>query len=444
MYTYLKNASVSSKKLRGFNGVKENILIEDEYIKEVCDKDISLPEGCKVIDCEGLMVLPGVIDTHVHFRQPGAEYKADMHSESLACLAGGVTSVFDMPNNSPATTSKELLKEKYALCKENMCCNYSLYFGLTNNNIDEAIKLDKGSVAGLKLFLGSSTGNMLVDRQESIEKLFKQSPFIITAHCEDEHIIQANIQKYRNIYPLPYNIHPLIRTEQACFESSKFAIDLAKRYNTQFHLAHLTTGKEISLLSDDKLENKHISCEVSPNHLFFCDEDYKTLGNLIKCNPAIKTKEDRKALRQALKDGYIDMIATDHAPHLLSEKQKEYFSAPSGIPSIQFSLLMMLEIAKEEQWDLSLIVEKMMENPALRFNIKGRGFIKEGYFADLVFIKLGEQSIVKKENILSKCAFSPLENYRFDNSIYMTMLNGAIVYKEGRVEESIKAKQLEL
>lgn len=444
MYTYLKNASISSKDVRGFKGVKKNILIEDEYIKEVCDKDISLPEGCKVIDCEGFMVLPGVIDTHVHFRQPGAEYKADMLSESLAALSGGVTSVFDMPNNSPAIVTKDLLQEKYTLCKDNMHCNYSLYFGLTNNNIDEAINLNKGSVAGLKLFLGSSTGNMLVDRKESITYLFQHSPFIITAHCEDEQIIQANTQKYRCISPIPYNVHSLIRTEQACFESSKFAIDLAKRHNTQFHLAHLTTGKEISLLSCDKLENKHITSEVSPNHLFFCDEDYKTLGNLIKCNPAIKTTEDRKLLRQALKEGYIDMVATDHAPHLLSEKQKEYFSAPSGIPSIQFSLLMMLEIAEQEQWDLSLIVEKMMENPALRFNIKKRGFIKEGYFADLVFVKLGEKKIVKKEDILSKCKFSPLENHCFNNSVYMTMLNGDIVYKDGKVENQIKAKRLEL
>lgn len=444
MYIYLKNASISSKNIRGFEGVKKNILIEDEYIKEVCDKDISLSEDTKVIDCEGLVVLPGVIDTHVHFRQPGAEYKADMNSESLACLAGGVTSVFDMPNNSPAIVSKELLNEKYVLCEENMHCNYSLYFGLTNNNIDEAINLEKGSIAGLKLFLGSSTGNMLVDRKESIEKLFKQSPFVITAHCEDEQIIKTNNQKYREIIPLPYNIHSLIRTEEACFESSRFAIELAKRYNTQFHLAHLTTGKEISLLSNDKVENKNITSEVSPNHLFFCDEDYKTLGNLIKCNPAIKTSKDRKLLRQALKEGYIDMIATDHAPHLLSEKQKDYFSAPSGIPSIQFSLLMMLEIAQEEQWDLSLIVEKMMENPALRFNIKKRGFIKPGYFADLVFVKLGEKNVVKKENIFSKCAFSPLENHCFNNSIYMTMLNGNVVYQNGKVENQIKAKRLEL
>lgn len=444
MYTYLKNAAISSKSIKGFKGAKKNILIEDERILEVCNEDISLPEDCKVVDCEDLLVLPGVIDPHVHFRQPGAEYKADMNTESLAALAGGVTSVFDMPNNSPAIVTEELLQEKYSLCQENMHCNYSLYFGLTNNNIEQAINLEQGSVAGLKLFLGSSTGNMLVDKKESIEYLFRKSPFVITAHCEDEQIIRENTQKYETLSSLPYNIHSLIRTEEACYLSSRFAVDLAKRYNTQFHLAHLTTKKELSLLTNDKLEDKHITSEVSPNHLFFSEEDYKTLGNLIKCNPAIKTSEDRKALRQALKEGFIDMVATDHAPHLLSEKQKDYFSAPSGIPSIQFSLLMMLEIAQEEQWDLSLIVEKMMENPALRFNIKKRGFIKPRYFADLVFVKLGEKQTVRKENILSKCAFSPLENHCFNNSVYMTMLSGKIVYKDGRVEEKTKANKLEL
>lgn len=435
MLTYLKNATLTSPLIKGFEGQKKNILIEDEYIKEISDRDISLSENVEVIDCEGLLVLPGVIDVHVHFRQPGAEYKADMLSESMASLAGGVTTVFDMPNNTPAVTTKSLLEEKLALCKQNMLCNYALYLGLTNDNISEAMRMDRNSIVGLKLFLGSSTGNMLVDKQESIVSLFKNSPFIVTAHCENEQRIKANTLKYKQLQSLPYNIHSLIRDEQVCYESSAYAIDLAKKYGTQFHLAHLTSAKEVTLLSNEKIENKNITSEVSPNHLFFCQEDYKRLGNLIKCNPSIKTSEDRRLLRQALKEGYIDMVATDHAPHLRQEKQQPYFQAPSGIPSIQFSLLMMLQIAKQEGWDLSLIPEKMSANPAKRFNIKKRGFIKGGFFADLVFVKLGQKTKVDKNNILSKCRWSALEGYVFDNSITMTMLNGKIVAKDGVINK---------
>lgn len=443
MLTYLKNATLTSPLIKGFEGQKKNILIEDEYIKEISDRDISLSENVEVIDCEGLLVLPGVIDAHVHFRQPGAEYKADMLSESMAALAGGVTTVFDMPNNTPAIITKSLLEEKLTLCRQNMLCNYALYLGLTNDNISEAIRMDRNSIVGLKLFLGSSTGNMLVDKQESIVNLFKNSPFIITAHCEDEQRIKANTLKYKQLQTLPYNIHSLIRDEQVCYKSSAYAIDLAKKYGTQFHLAHLTTAKEVTLLSNEKIENKNITSEVSPNHLFFCQEDYKQLGNLIKCNPAIKTSEDRRLLRQALKEGYIDMVATDHAPHLRQEKQQPYFQSPSGIPSIQFSLLMMLQIAKQEGWDLSLIPEKMSANPAKRFNIKKRGFIKEGFFADLVFVKLGQKTKVDKNNILSKCKWSALEGYVFDNSIAMTMLNGKIVAKDGAInKDSCKSLQV--
>lgn len=435
MLTYLKNATLTSPLIKGFEGQKKNILIEDEYIKEISDRDISLSENVEVIDCEELLVLPGVIDAHVHFRQPGAEYKADMLSESMASLAGGVTTVFDMPNNTPAITTKSLLEEKLALCKQNMLCNYALYLGVTNDNISEAMRMDRNSIVGLKLFLGSSTGNMLVDKQESIVSLFKNSPFIVTAHCENEQRIKANTLKYKQLQSLPYNIHSLIRDEQVCYESSAYAIDLAKKYGTQFHLAHLTSAKEVTLLSNEKIENKNITSEVSPNHLFFCQEDYKQLGNLIKCNPSIKTSEDRRLLRQALKEGYIDMVATDHAPHLRQEKQQPYFQAPSGIPSIQFSLLMMLQIAKQEGWDLSLIPEKMSANPAKRFNVKKRGFIKEGFFADLVFVKLGQKTKVDKNNILSKCRWSALEGYVFDNSITMTMLNGKIVAKDGVINK---------
>ena len=421
MYIYLKGGTVINRP--------QNILIENDKIKEVFFEDISLslPEGTKIIDCTGLIILPGIIDVHVHFREPGNEQKADMNRESLAALSGGVTTVFDMPNNTPAITKTEAFFSKLELAKKKMNCNFKLFFGLTNNNINEAINLNSEYLAGLKLFLGSSTGNMLVDNQDAIEELFKKSNKIIVAHCEDENLIRNNKERYANLLPLPYNIHSLIRDTQVCYNSSRFAVETAKKYSTDFHIAHITTAKEFSLLSNNTLENKKITAEVSPNHLYFCEEDYKIYKNLIKCNPSVKSSADRKALRQALKDGYIDIVATDHAPHLLSEKQKEYFSAPSGIPSIQFSLLMMLQIAKEENWDLSLIAEKMCGNPAKRFGIKQRGFIKKGYFADLVIINPAKKTTVNKDIIISKCKWSPLEGKVFDNYIEMTILNGKII-----------------
>ncbi|MBO6118677.1 MAG: dihydroorotase [Bacteroidales bacterium] len=422
MYKYFKGGTVIN--------TPQNILIENDRIKEISDGDISLPENTEIIDCKGKIILPGIIDVHVHFREPGAEYKADMDSESSAALAGGVTTVFDMPNNNPAITTKEAFFNKLELAKRKMRCNFKLFFGLTNDNIDEALSLNSEFLAGLKLFLGSSTGNMLVDNTEAIERLFKKSDKIIVAHCEYENLIRNNKERYGSLSPLPYNIHSLIRDVQVCYNSSRFAVETAKKYGSQFHIAHITTAKEISLLSDDRLENKNITAEVSPNHLYFCEEDYKTYKNLIKCNPSVKSSFDRKALRQALKEGYIDIVATDHAPHLLSEKQKDYFSAPSGIPSIQFSLLMMLQIAKEENWDLSLIAEKMCANPAVRFGIKHRGFIKENYFADLVIVNPNKKTVVKDNQILSKCKWSPLIGDTFDNSVEMTVLNGKIVYRD--------------
>ncbi len=409
----------------------QNILIENDFIKEISDEDISLPENTVTIDCKGKIILPGVIDAHVHFRQPGAEYKADMQSESLAALAGGVTTVFDMPNNTPTITSKKTFYDKLELAKNNMRCNFKLFFGVTNNNIEEAMSFDDEYLAGLKLFLGSSTGNMLVDDVKSIETLFKKSKKIIVAHCEDEQLIKTNKAKYENLMPLPNNIHALIRDNAVCYKSTKLAVDLAKKYDTDFHIAHITTKEELSLLTNQPLDKKHITSEVSVNHLLFCNEDYEKYGNLIKCNPAIKSKADRDALRRALKDGYIDMIATDHAPHLLEEKRKNYFQAPSGIPSLQFSLLVMLEIAKQENWNIRMVVEKMCSNPAIRFGIKKRGFIKKGYFADLILVNPNEKTQVTKDTVLSKCKWSPFEGKTFSNKLEMTILNGKIVYKNG-------------
>ncbi|MBQ7984005.1 MAG: dihydroorotase [Bacteroidales bacterium] len=426
MYIYFKGGTVINRP--------QNILIKNGVITEVSCEDIPvLPDNTRVIDCSGMIILPGIIDTHVHFREPGNEEKADMDSESKAALAGGVTTVFDMPNNNPAITTEESFFKKTELAKQKMNCNFKLFFGLTNNNIPQAVSMQSEYLAGLKLFLGSSTGNMLVDNQNAIDELFKKSDKIIVAHCEDENLIRNNKERFEHLSPLPYNIHAMIRDTQVCFNSSRYAVEKAKKYGTDFHIAHITTAKEIELLSDNKLANKKITAEVSPNHLYYCDEDYKTYKNLIKCNPSIKSAYDRKALRQALKEGFIDIVATDHAPHLLSEKQKDYFHSPSGIPSIQFSLLMMLQIAKEEQWNLSLIAEKMCHNPAKRFAVKQRGFIEKGYFADLVVINPNKKTFVKKENIVSKCKWSPLEGKTFDYAVEMTVLNGKIVYNNGKL-----------
>src|SRR5574344_116116 len=435
MYKYFKGGKVIDKI--------SNILIENDRIKEISQEDITLPANTEIIDCRDMIIIPGVIDIHTHFRQPGSEYKADMLSESRASVAGGITTVFDMPNNNPPIIDIEKLNNKAIIAKDNMICNYGFYFGLTNNNIDDAINLPKNDVCGLKLFLGSSTGNMLVDNEKAIDRLFQLSPFIITAHCEDEKMIEENKKRFKDEKILPYNIHSLIRDDKECFKSSSFAISLAKKYNTNFHLAHVSTAKEIALLSNEQIENKNITSEVSPNHLWFCDEDYKEKGNLIKCNPSIKTSQDRKLLRKALKDNFIDIIATDHAPHLLEEKQKDYFSCPSGIVSIQHSLLMMLQIMKEEKWDLSLIVEKMCQNPAKRFHIEDRGFIKEGYFADLVIINPNKKTTVNKEDILYKCSWSPLEGKVFDNSLFMTIINGEKVYEKGIINDKIKGKKVD-
>ncbi len=423
MYTYIKNGTVIDER--------KNILIKGDRIQTITDEDISssLPNGTRVIDAQNKLILPGIIDVHVHFREPGGEQKADMITESTSALRGGVTTVCDMPNNTPSIVDKETFFSKLELAKRKMRCNFRLFLGLTNDNIQQALDFDNEYLAGLKLFLGSSTGNLLVDNLNTIEYLFQNAnKKLIVAHCEDEKTIQNNTFHYKGINPLPYNIHALIRDAEVCYRSSSFAVRMAQKYNTNLHIAHLTTEKEISLFSCSNIKEKNITCEVSPNHLYFYDEDYRTYKNLIKCNPSIKSLADRTALRNALRDGYIDIVATDHAPHLLEEKQRDYFSAPSGIPSIQFSLLMMLEIATQENWSMSLIADKMCKNPAIRFGIKNRGEIKEGYFADLVIINPNKTTVVTKDSILSKCCWSPLLNHTFTNYIETTFLNGKPIF----------------
>ncbi|MDR0971895.1 MAG: dihydroorotase [Bacteroidales bacterium] len=423
-YKYIHLPTIVDEK-----GEKQvNILIKDNRISKISESEISdLPFNCQVIEAKGLILIPGIIDTHVHFRDPGLEYKATMLSESRAALKGGVTTIFDMPNTIPPTTSLKTLEEKISIAKNEMKCNYMFYLGVTNNNVDEILEIDNEKVCGYKIFFGSSTGNLLVDRLSSIEKLFKNSENkIITAHCEDEKTIIENTKKYKSLYPnndAPSSIHPLIRTDEACFLSTKYATSLAGE-NTQLNIAHISTKKEISLLKSGKIQSKNITAEVSPIHLWFSDEDFLLLGNKIKCNPSIKTKEDRDALRKALREDKIDIIATDHAPHLLEEKTKPYFDSPSGIPSIEFSLLMILELVFQGELSLYQLQEKMCHNPSIRFSIKDRGFIKEGYFADMVLIDTNQTYKVEKKNIVSKCGWSPLEGVTFHSKIVKIFFEG--------------------
>lgn len=393
----------------------------------------------QIFDASGCYVLPGIIDTHVHFRDPGFPEKADFASESRAALAGGVTSVIDMPNNKPQTVHLSELEAKEAIAAEKSAVNYGFMIGATNDNIDELLSIPVERYAAIKLFLGSSTGNMLVNNQAALEKLFKESKKLIVAHCEDESIIQANLRNYKLEYAGTENenasLHPKIRNTEACFVSTYKAIERARKYGTRFHVAHISTATELSLLSNLDLAEKHITAEVTPNHLWFDDRDYAELGNLIKCNPAIKSNDDRMALWSGLVDGLIDTITTDHAPHTLESKQQRYFDAPGGIPSIQHSLQMMLEgffspaaLERDDhkevlnEW-MPLIVSKMCHNPATIFGIQGRGFIRPGYAADLVIVEPGITKVTV-DDIMYKCGWSPLTGQTFHTRIRKVFLNG--------------------
>lgn len=393
----------------------------------------------QTFDATGCYILPGIIDTHVHFRDPGFPEKADFATESRAALAGGVTSVIDMPNTNPQTTTLELLEEKEAIAAQKSAVNYAFMLGATNDNIDQLLSIPTDRYAAIKLFLGSSTGNMLVNKESTLEKLFKDSAKLIVAHCEEESIVQANLRNYKLEFAGTEQetaaLHPKIRNTEACFVSTYKAVERARKHGTRLHIAHISTATELSLLSNKALEEKHITAEVTPNHLWFDDRDYAELGNLIKCNPAIKSNDDRLALWSGLIDGTIDTIATDHAPHTLESKQQRYFDAPGGIPSIQHSLQMMLEgffsptaLERDDhdevlhEW-LPLIVEKMCHNPATIFGIQKRGFIRPGYYADLVVVEAGETTVTR-DKLLYKCGWSPLEGQTFHTRIRQVFLNG--------------------
>ena len=431
MKTLIHNATIVNEG-RIFVG---SVVIENDRIAEIwdegCPADETSASADSVINATGLLLLPGVIDTHVHFRDGGQSENpaGTFYSESRAARAGGVTSVVDMPNTKPQTTTLEALEAKEALAARDSAVNYGFMLGATNDNIDTLLDIDPKRYAAIKLFLGSSTGNMLVNNPEQLDHLFRDAQKLIVAHCEQEEVIQANLLnaklEFQGTADETATLHPKIRNNEACFLSTYHAIERARKYGTRFHVAHISTATELSLLSNFDLEKKNITAEVTPNHLWFDDRDYAELGNRIKCNPAIKTNDDRLALWAALEDDLIDTIATDHAPHSLEAKQKPYFDAPSGIPSIQHSLQMMLEAAINDNDLLMLIVQKMCHNPALLFSIEDRGFIRKGYKADLVLVRQGVEETVTRKSLLYKCGWSPLEGQTFHTHIERVWVNGA-------------------
>ncbi len=432
-----RNTIIKNAKIVNEGKITEgDILIENDIIIEI-DESISVKSpDTIVIDAEGNYVLPGMIDDQVHFREPGLTHKANIETESKAALAGGITSFIEMPNTNPQTTTVEKLEEKFAIAAESSYANYSFMFGGTNDNLDEILKVDPKGVAGLKLFLGSSTGNMLVDDPEVLEKIFSSTNMVISVHCEDEGTIRENLAKYKAEYgdDIPMEFHPIIRSEEACYLSSSKAIELAKKTGARLHVFHLSTGKETNLFTNDiPLKDKKITSEVCIHHLWFSDEDYAKKGSHIKWNPAVKTATDRDQLWEALLDDRIDVIATDHAPHTLEEKSNPYTSAPSGGPLVQHALVALLEAHHQGKISIEKIVEKACHNPAILFDVEKRGYIKEGYYADLVIVDLNHPWTVNKDNILYKCGWSPFEGSTFKSRITHTLVNGQLAYKNFKV-----------
>ena len=441
MKTLIKNAIVVNEG----RIEKQNLVLHDEYIEDILSTDSTDGQYDNIIDAEGLYLLPGVIDDQVHFREPGATHKADIHSESRAAVAGGVTSYMEMPNTNPSTTNAKLLKQKFDIAAENSMANYSFFIGATEENADDIAKIDTTEVAGVKLFLGSSTGSLLVKDKNAIEEIMRKSPTIIAAHCEDDGIISQNLQQMREIYgdDIPMEKHCEIRNAEACYKSSSEAAEIAKRTGAHLHIFHISTEKELSLLSNKSLEDKKLTAEVCVHHLFFNSDDYKKLGARIKWNPAVKYESDRQALIQALKDGKIDVVATDHAPHTWEEKCAPYTKCPSGAPMVQHSLQVMIELAKQGNFGIEDVVKWMCHNPAKLYKIDRRGYIRKGYFADLVLVDMNAKYEVSKDNILYKCKWSPLEGYTLNSKIVSTFVNGKLAFNNGKIiEENKTARKL--
>jgi dihydroorotase len=425
-----------------------SVMIEGERISKVFREEVPervLNASKRVIDARGLYLIPGVIDDQVHFREPGLTHKGDIYSESRAAVAGGVTSYMEMPNTNPQTVTNDALMRKLEMAYEKSAANFSFYLGATNDNIAELKKVDKRCVCGVKVFMGASTGNMLVNNERALQQIFAEVDSLIATHCEKEEIIRDNVDLYKKKFGenVPIDCHPLIRSAEACYQSSAQAIELADKYGSRLHVLHLSTAREMSLFSNAPLEDKKITGEVCVHHLWFTDRDYERLGAMIKWNPAIKSVEDRDALREALTVGKLDVIATDHAPHLLSEKEGGCLQAASGGPLVQHSLQVMLELAKDGLYSREFVVDKMCHAPAKLFGVKDRGFIREGYFADLVLINPAESYKVSTENILYKCGWSPFEDETFHNTISKTFVNGEIAFEDGIVSEKLSGKALE-
>jgi dihydroorotase len=424
-----------------------NLLIEDELITGIYPG--TLPEefdlrNITIIDAAGHYLIPGVIDDQVHFREPGLTHKGDIFSESRAAVAGGVTSYMEMPNTLPQTTTQELLEEKYRRATDVSAANFSFLMGMTNDNLEEVLKTDPGTVCGIKVFLGASTGEMLVNNQNTLIELFKNAPTLIAVHCEDESVIKANLEKARSRFgeQIPFSYHPVIRDAEACYRSSAKAVEMASRYGTRLHVFHLSTAREMELFRTGKIKDKLITSEVCVHHLWFSDQDYDRMGSLIKWNPAIKSADDREALWTALLNDKIDVVATDHAPHTLEEKSNSYLKAPSGGPLVQHSLVTMLEKSRSGRITVEKVVEKMCHAPADLFRIRKRGYLREGYYADLVLVNPDKPWTVSKENLLYKCGWSPLEGEAFNHSVTHTFVNGQLAWHDNRINPDVRGKRL--
>ncbi|GAA5025277.1 dihydroorotase [Marivirga lumbricoides] len=423
---------------------QKDVLIVDERFEKIASQ-INAEEADQVIDAKGKHLFPGLIDDQVHFREPGLTHKANIFTESRAAVAGGVTSFMEMPNTVPNALTQQLLEDKYRIAEKNSLANYSFFMGASNDNIEEVLKTNPENVCGVKVFMGSSTGNMLVDNEETLNNIFSKVPMLIATHCEDEATIRANTEKFKAEYGenVPIEMHPKIRSEEACYLSSSLAVQLAKKHGSRLHVLHISTAKETALF-DNKLplKDKKITAEACIHHLWFSEDDYKTKGTYIKWNPAVKTAHDREEIMKAVLDNRIDVIATDHAPHTMEEKQNTYFNAPSGGPLVQHSLLALLDFYKNGKMTLEQIVQKAAHNPAILFRIQDRGYIREGYFADFVLVDMDAPYQVTKDNILSKCGWSPFEGHTFNASIQSTFVNGKMVYENGGIIERMSSRRL--
>ncbi len=414
----------------------QDIFIKDGRIEQIAPSIDKI--ATQEIDADGLHLLPGLIDDQVHFREPGLTYKADIFTESRAAVAGGTTSFMEMPNTVPNTLTQKLLQDKYDIGQDSSLANYSFFMGAGNDNLEEVLKTNPRDVCGIKVFMGSSTGNMLVDNETALANIFQNAPTLVATHCEDETTIRTNLAEYKERYgeDITINMHPAIRSEEACYLSSSKAIELALRYDTRLHILHISTGKETHLFSNDiPLEKKRITAEACVHHLWFSDADYASKGNLIKWNPAVKTAADREEIWRAVLDGRIDVIATDHAPHTLEEKTQPYLQAPSGGPLVQHALQALLDQVKQGRLTLEQLVQKTAHNTARCFQIEQRGFIREGYWADMVLVDLNKSYTVTKQNILSKCKWSPFEGHTFSATIEHTIVSGNVAFSSGKIQE---------